>query len=168
MRADRILLPEADAGRRGCELRTGHTPSLRHRRRAATLAIACGGVMGFLSLYQLGVVHRLPDLPLPGFDAERVDGSAQAYEILGLPDATMATVSYALTLLLAGTGGERPARWQAGLLAGKASFDAAYAAKLVVDQATRHRAACWYCLLSAAMTGGTLVEALRALREARP
>jgi uncharacterized membrane protein len=103
---------------------------------------------------------------VPGALVRIVDASAQAYEVLGLPDAAVGVLSYSVTLVLAGAGGARPSRRQAALLAAKASIDAAYAAKLTSDQATKHRAACSWCLATTAMTMATLVEALRALREA--
>ena len=161
-----LLLDRASAARRSDALRLGTTPSLRHRRRAATYAVACAGIMGYLSLYQLGVVRRLAELPLPGFDANTVDASAEAYQVLGVPDAALGVVSYGLTTALAGLGGERPSKAQAALLAGKALGDAAWAAKLTADQGAKHKAACSWCLVSTLMTFATLRETLAAYREA--
>jgi len=61
-------------------------------------------------------------------------------------------------------GGEQPPRWLRALAAAKACVDAAYATKLTVDQATKHRAACSWCLLATAATFSALPQALRAAR----
>ena len=144
--------------------RTGETDSLRRRRRAAATALASTTVMAGLSLYQLGVIRRLPELPVPGFDANRVDASAQAYQLLAAPDATLGAVSYAATAALAALGGKDPPLGLSALAAGKAAFDLGWAAKLTLDQATKHRAACSWCLLATSLTIATFVSAAGELR----
>jgi uncharacterized membrane protein len=144
--------------------RTGGTDSLRRRRRAAATALGSTTVMAGLSLYQLGVIQRLPELPLPGFDANRVDASAQAYQLLASPDATLGAVSYAVTAALAALGGEDPPTGLTALVAGKAAIDLGWAAKLTLDQATKHRAACSWCLLATSLTTATFVSAAGELR----
>ena len=159
------LMSDIPAGQRLSEgWRTGTTPSLRRRRRTATTALASTTVMAGLSLYQLGVIRRLPELPLPGFDANTVDASAQAYQLLGSPDATIGVVSYATTAALAGLGGERPPVALSALVAGKAAIDLGWAAKLTLDQATKHRAACSWCLLATSLTIATFASAAGELR----
>ena len=144
--------------------RRGRTPSLRRRRHTATTALASTTVMAGLSLYQLGVIDRLPELPLPGFDANRVDASAQAYQLLGSPDATLGVVSYSVTAALAVLGGEKAPLALSALVAGKAAVDLGWAAKLTLDQATKHRAACSWCLLATSLTVATFVNAAAELR----
>ncbi len=146
--------------------RAAATPSARRRRHVATTALAAGTVMTGLSLYQLGVIRKLPELPLPGFDAERVDASAQAYQLLSSPDATLGVVSYAVTAALAGLGGEEPPVALSALLAAKAAVDLGWAAKLTLDQATKHRAACSWCLLATSLTVAGFVPAAEELRAA--
>ena len=145
--------------------RRGRTSSLRRRRHTATTALASTTVMAGLSLYQLGVIRRLPELPLPGFDANRVDASAQAYQLLGSPDATLGVVSYSVTAALAALGGDEPPLALSALVAGKAAVDLGWAAKLTLDQATKHRAACSWCLLATSLTVVTFVYAAAELRE---
>lgn len=144
--------------------RVGRSPSLRRRRHAASTALASATVMAGLSLYQLGVIRHLPELPLPGFDARMVDASAQAYQLLGSPDATLGVVSYAATAALAGLGGSKPPAVLSAALAAKAAIDLGWAAKLTADQATKHRAACSWCLLASALTLATFVSAAGELR----
>lgn len=144
--------------------RRGGAASLHRRRHTATTALASATVMAGLSLYQLGVIGRLPELPLPGFDASRVDASAQAYQLLGSPDATLGVVSYSVTAALAVLGGEKPPLALSALVAGKATIDLGWAAKLTLDQATKHRAACSWCLLATSLTVVTFVNAAAELR----
>ena len=129
--------------------------------------------MGFIALYQLGLIRHLPDPPLPMMNADRVDGSAEAYERFRMPDAVLGFGSYAVTMALAAMGGTRRARetpWIPLALAAKIAFDASNAGKLSVDQWTKHRAFCLWCLLAAAATFATVplvipeaVEAARTL-----
>ena len=144
--------------------RRSSAPSLRRRRRTATTALASATVMAGLSLYQLGVIRRLPELPLAGFDANRVDASAQAYQLLGAPDATLGVLSYSTTAALAALGGEKAPVALSALVAGKAAIDLGWAGKLTLDQATKHRAACSWCLLATSLTIATFVSAAGELR----
>ena len=61
------------------ELRFGSDDVLQRRRTAAGLALLTLSSMGVMTLYQLGVIKHLPEPPLPGLDAEKVNGSAEAY-----------------------------------------------------------------------------------------
>ncbi len=156
------------------QLRRGTGEFLSRRRKIAGLALTATGSMGLVSLYQLGIIKHLPDPPLPGFDSDRVDASAEAYSKLWMPDGPIGLGSYAATLGLAAMGGEdrmseKP--WIPLLLAVKVAFDALQAGKLTVDQVTKHRALCVWCLLAAGSTFATvplvIPEARAALRELR-
>jgi uncharacterized membrane protein len=144
--------------------RTLRTDAVQRRRRVVAAYLLASASMGMISAYQSGLVQRLPELPLPGFDAPKVDSSAEAYQLLGMPDGILALVSNAVTMALTVAGGEQPPRWLRRLAAAKASVDAAYATKLTVDQATKHRAACSWCLLATAATFAALPHALRGAR----
>lgn len=138
---------------------TDEDPHLDNRRRVAALSLTAAACMGLIALYQLGILKHIPEPPLPKLDADKVDASAEAYEKLQVGDAFLGFVSYGVTMLLAAAGGTR--RWQEQpwlplTLAGKAAIDAAQAAKLTVDQWTKHRAFCFWCLTAAAATFVTL------------
>lgn len=139
--------------------RAGASRSLQRRRRAATTALGSATVMTGLSLYQLGTIRRLPDLPVRGFDANRVDASAHAYQLLSAPDATLGVLSYASTAVLAGAGGPRPPAAITAALLAKATLDLGWAIKLTADQPLKHRAACSWCLIASALTVATFVAA---------
>ena len=60
------------------ELRHGTGDDLRRRRGVVGLALGSAAVMGLISLYQTGILRRLPEPPVPGLDAGKVNGSAEA------------------------------------------------------------------------------------------
>ena len=55
-------------------------------------------------VYQIGLIAHLPDPPLPGFDADKVHGSAKAYALFAVPDAAIGLTSYAVTSDVGGHG----------------------------------------------------------------
>ncbi len=145
--------PEAVALRD--QLRSSSDSFIRRRRTVAALSLVAIGAMGLISWYQLGILKHLPEPPLPGLDADKVDAAPEAYERLSAPDATLGVGSYAATLLLAAMGAQdRSYRqpWLPLALAGKLAFDLGQAARILWVQWTRYRAFCFYCLLTAAAT----------------
>lgn len=147
---------------------------LRARRTVAGLSLASMGSLGAVAAYQFGLLRRLPEPPLPFLDAERVDASGEAYQFLKTPDATLGLASVAVTLVLAGIGSSRRAEQQPVVplaLAAKAMVDAAYGVFLTLEQGTKHRRFCSWCLLSAAtnvaLVPQVLPEAAAAWRAVR-
>lgn len=59
--------------------------------------------MGRIALYQSGIIRRLPDLPLPLMDADKIDASEEAYAHCEIGDAFIGLGSYAATMGLAAT-----------------------------------------------------------------
>lgn len=154
------------------QLRTGAGAFLADRRRVVGLSLVAAGSMGVVSLYQMGIIDHLPDPPIPAFEADRVDASAEAYAKLMVPDGVLGLCSYAVTTLLAAMGGRDRAMthpWIPLALAGKVAFDAAQAGKLTVDQWTKHQAFCVWCMIAAGATFASLprvlVETRAALRQ---
>lgn len=155
-------------------LRNGSDGELVRRRGIAWLAIASCCAMATSTLYQLGIVHHIPDPPLPRFHADRVSASAEAYALFQTPDGALGLLSYAMTLVLTAMGGPERARKQpllSLLLAGKIGFDAVQAARYSMRQVTRQHALCGHCLLASgatlAMIPLILPEALWATRVLR-
>lgn len=156
------------------ELREGTGENLDRRRNLTKLALVAAGSMAVITLYQMGIIDHLPEPPLPGLDADKVDAAPEAYEKLDMPDAALGLVSYATTLALATMGGKDRAHshpWIPLALAAKVTVDAAQAGKLTVEQWTEHRAFCSWCLLAAGATFAAVPlvfpEAKSALRELR-
>lgn len=150
------------------QLRTGNSAALQHRRKISVLTLVSIGSMAFISLYQLGIIKHLPEPPLPKMDADKVDAAAEAYEILSMPDAVLGLGSYAVTLGLAAMGPDNRAQtrpWIPLALAAKTLADSLAAAKLTVDQWTKHKAFCFWCLLAAATSIATLPLSIPEARE---
>lgn len=150
-------------------LRRGGGEWLDRRRRIAGLSFAGAAALGLVSLYQLGIVEHLPDPPLALFDSDGVDAAGEAYAFLKTPDAALGVVSFGVTAVLAGMGGEDRARrqpWIPLALAAKVAVDALAAARLTVEQATRHRRFCFYCLAAAAASFATVPQVIPEARVA--
>ena len=139
------------------------SPSLRARRRLIATNLTSTMIMSWLSLYQTGTLRVLPELRHRWFDAGKVDVSAQAYQLLYMPDAPVAATNFAATAALAAAAGpdEDSRPWLRVALAAKVAVDAVYAAKLAYDQPTKHKALCSYCVTSMAITVAGLPVALR-------
>ena len=151
------------------QLRKGSGPFLARRRGIVGLSLISVNAMGLIALYQMGIIQHLPEPPIPGLDADKVDASAAAYAYFSTPDAVIGLGSYAVTMGLAAMGGEDRATqrpWIPLALAVKVIFDAAQAGKLTVDQWTKHRAFCFWCLLAAGATFATVPLAIPEARSA--
>ena len=154
------------------QLRTGTSADLSRRRGVVGLALLGAGAMAAVSLYQTGIIRHLPELPLPGFDAEEAEASTRAYSSAAAPSGLLELTSFAVTATLAAAGGEDRARrrpWLSLALAGKVVADAFAAAKLAYDQWTKHRARSPWHLFGAAASLAMLPlvapEARRAARQ---
>lgn len=154
------------------QLRRGSSRFLVNRRGTVGLSLAAIGPLGLVSLYQMGIIPRVPEPPLPFLDADGVDAAPEAYEVLDMPDAVLGIASYALTAALAAAGGEDRATdrpWIPLALAAKVAFDVAQAGKLTLEQWTKHRTFCLWCLAAAGASFATaplvVPEARAALRE---
>jgi uncharacterized membrane protein len=151
------------------QLREGSGKFLARRRGVVGLSLVSIGAMGVITLYQMGIIKHLPEPPLPYLDADKVDASSEAYAMLSVPDATLGLLSYAATIVLAAMGDTDRARTQPYLplaLLAKTLGDAAQAGKLTVDQWTKHRAFCSWCLLAAGATFATVPLAVAEARAA--
>lgn len=86
------------------ELLTGRDEDLEKRRKIVTLSAF--GLVDFaiISLYQSGVIKRLPELPFKAFDSNKVNAAPEAYQ-MGAPDATISAWVYASNMVLATAGG---------------------------------------------------------------
>jgi len=157
------------------QLREDEDHSLVRRRGIVACGLAAAGAMGVITLYQIGIIKHLPEPPLPGFDADKVDSSEEAYSYFQTPDAFIGLGSYAATMGLAAMGAKNRAEtrpWLPLVLLAKTTADAAQAARLTIDQWTKHKAFCFWCLLAAAATFAALplavpeaVEAVNHLRK---
>ena len=139
------------------QLRQNSGHFLGQRRGVVGLSLLSVGALGLISLYQMGIVKHLPEPPLPGLemDADKVNGSSDAYGMLETPDSIIGLGSYAATMGLAAMGGQDRANsqpWIPLLLAAKVGYDTYTAIQLIKAQATEYKAYCFYCLLTAGAT----------------
>ena len=144
-------------------LRRQTDPFLDRRRRIAGLTLGAMGSLGMVAAYQFGLLRHLPEPPLPGLDADRVDASGEAYQLFKTPDAAVGLASYAATLVLVGMGDARRSstrRWLPVAMLAKVAGDAAFGLYLTLEQGTKHRRFCSWCLLAACVSVATVPQAL--------
>ncbi len=148
----------------GEALREGGEPFLQKRRGIVGLALFNVVAMGAIALFQMGLLRRVPELPLPGADADKVNGSAQAYALLQTPDAVLAIGSYAATAAMGPPDRAQTLPLAALGMGVKTLADAALAVKLLIEQPTKYRAYSAWCVCAAL---ATLAAVPLALPEAR-
>lgn len=155
-------------------LRNGVGPELTRRRWTfglSLLGVAMGQVVG---LYQMGIVKKLPSLPLELFDATRVDAADYAYKRMQTPDAPLMIINYGITAVLAAAGPRDRAKrtpWLPIALAAKAVYDLVTAVRLGVEEYRDTKHLCDYCqvatLASAASVALAVPEAMEAVSRLR-
>lgn len=153
--------PEAEAVSDDLRRRSGEY--LGRRRTVARLTLGAMASLGTVAAYQFGLLKRLPEPPLPLLDAERVDASGEAYQYLKTPDAAIGLLSSAATLVLAGMGAADRARtrpWIPLAFAAKVATDAAFGAFLTVEQGSKHRRFCSWCLVAAVASVAAVPQAV--------
>lgn len=141
------------------QLRLGTGSFLAQRRGIVALELVAVGAMGLITLYQMGIIKHLPELPLPGLNADKVDASTEAYSRFSTPDGVLGLGNYAVTMGLAAMGGKDRSQehpWIPLALAAKVAFDTSQAVRLFFDQKTKYHAFCSWCLLSAGTTLATV------------
>lgn len=135
------------------ELRTSHTDDMDKRR--TILLLSALGLVDFsiISLYQTGVIKKLPDLPLAIFDSNKVNASKGAYQF-GVPDGPVSATVYALTMVLASAGGSsRSGRKPVmdALLGAAVAGNAGGALYYLYDMVFKQKKVCLYCVTGAAI-----------------
>ena len=153
------------------ELRLGRSAELRRKRRI--VALSALGLLDFtaISLYQSGIIRRLPDLPFKIFNTNEVNASQKAYAT-GIPDGTLGALLYALSMALATAGGSRRSGrkpvWDV-LLGATVMAHAGGAAEYLYNMAFKQKKVCLYCLAGAGISFASLKlagpDALRALQK---
>ena len=139
----------------GRALRQGSSSFLKRRRSVIKLTFFSCAVLGGTAPYQMGILRKLPGPGWRGFDAEKVNGSAQAYSILATPDALLGLASYAVTACLAARGSENRWRthpWMPLGMGLKMLSDAILAGKLTLDECAKFRSFSLWSLLVAGAT----------------
>lgn len=133
------------------ELRAGISEDLGRRRKI--IALSTLGLVDFsiISLYQTGIIKRLPDIPLPVFDSNKVNAAKDAY-MMGVPDGPVSATVYGLTMVLAAAmGSESTGRKPVldVLLGGAIAGNAAGAVFYMYDMIFKQKKICLYCVTGA-------------------
>ncbi|HMQ31585.1 MAG TPA: vitamin K epoxide reductase family protein [Chloroflexaceae bacterium] len=145
------------------ELREGQSADLTRRRWIVGLSLLGALMAQAVSLYQTGALKRLPDLPLPIFDSEKVDASTYAYKRLETPDGLLMLITYGVTAALAGAGGMRRAQtrpWLPILMGAKIAYDVALGLVLAREEWAENKALCMYCMIATAASAASLPLAM--------
>ncbi|OMQ16475.1 hypothetical protein A7K94_0202325 [Modestobacter sp. VKM Ac-2676] len=151
------------------DLRRGTGSFLEQRRRVAGADLPGVSRAGRGGALPVGLLRRVPELPLPFLDADAVDAAGEAYQELRTPDAALGLLSAGVTLVLAGMGDRDRARtmpWVPLALAAKTAADAGGGIYLFAEQLTKHRKVCSWCTVAAVAQVATLPLALPEARAA--
>lgn len=132
-------------------LRDERSPNLKRRRKI--IALAAIGAVDFtlISLYQTGIIRRLPDIPLKVLDSNAVNASEKAYKT-GLPDGTSGLTMYGLIMMLAAYGGKRGIGRKRVIdlaLLSTIAAGSVGALQYLYDMAFKEKKACLYCVTGA-------------------
>lgn len=134
------------------DLLKDRSPALQARR--AIIGLSTIGLLDFvaISLYQTGILNKLPDLPGRFFDSNKVNGSKKAYS-RHLPDGLTGALLYVTHMILASYGAEfsRRRAWSRWALVASTSAGVFGAATYLYDMSFRQKRACIYCLIGAAI-----------------
>ncbi|AKD05361.1 vitamin K epoxide reductase family protein [Pontibacter korlensis] len=139
------------------EIREDSSKATQCRRDIAALSAL--GLINFslISLFQLGYIRKMPDLPGKVFDTRKVNTSKEAV-LLGMPDGVVSLGAYTATMALAtaATRFRKPSRVldvaMGGVVLGQALGGALY----LINMATVQKRACIYCIAGAAINFASL------------
>lgn len=147
------------------EIREQLSKITKSRRNIALLSTA--GLLDFVpvSLYQLGVIRHLPDLPSKLFDSDYVNASEDA-RIAGLPDGPVSLLMYAVNLaLITGSVNKGKKRLLVDyLVAANAIGQAAGGVYYLYNMSTRQKKVCLYCVAGAVINFATLIPLYKLFR----
>lgn len=132
------------------------------RRKIA--AFAALGMIDFsmISLFQMGYIKKLPDLPGKIFDSEKVNTAKEAV-LLGVPDGVVSIGGYAATMILAMAASryKKQSRLLDVALGGVLLGQAAGAAQYMVNMTTKQKKICVYCVAGALLNFTSLFSLRR-------
>jgi uncharacterized membrane protein len=148
-----------------------HANSASLQRRRSIVAISILGLANasFMTLYQTGIMKRLPDLPARFFDANKVTSSKKAFEF-GMPDAPGASLLYSLIMTLATYGGNRRLKRHYSidlLLLAAVVINASFAVQYFINMLVKQKKICLYCVAATLTNISMLPYAWTEFKEAR-
>ncbi|GAB3203978.1 putative membrane protein [Pontibacter aydingkolensis] len=142
--------------------------SIATESRRDIAALAALGLLDFslISLFQMGKIKQLPDLPGKIFDTHKVNTSKEAM-LLGMPDGVISLGGYAATIFLAmaATRYKKQSRVLDLALAGVVLGQAVGATYYLKSMASEQKRACIYCLAGAVLNFASLKPLSRLFRK---
>ena len=153
------------------ELLVGKDKDVELRRKI--VALSALGLVDFalISLYQTGIIKKLPEFPAKIFDSNKVNAVTDAYQ-MGAPDGTISAWVYATTMVLATVGGSEASGRKPvhdALLAATVGANAAGAAYYLYNMTFHQKKICPYCIAGAvinfASAGYVLPVAIKAFKK---
>lgn len=154
------------------ELRQETSAELNRRRWLVGLSMLGATIGQVVTLYQTGIIKRLPDPLIPFIDSNKVNASDYAYKRMDTPDALLMLLTYSVTAILAGAGGKNRAETNPILpiaMGVKTLADTALNLKLAREEWQDNKALCFYCqtatVVSAVSAALAVPEAVKAVRK---
>lgn len=132
-------------------LRHEDSEDLARRRKVVALSVAGLADFNLISLLQSGVIRRLPDFPHPIFDTNGINTSKTSFE-MGVPDAIISSMMFALKMALATAGGSEKASRKPvfDVLLGAVSLGHTLGAvQMTYNMLIKKKKICIYCLTGA-------------------
>lgn len=147
------------------KIRKRSDKAAEERRKIALLSGI--GLLDFvpISLYQLGIIRHLPDLPGDIFDSDYVNASKEA-QVAGVPDGPVSLLMYAANLVLVAEALKQKKKRNVFdyLIAGNTLGQAAGGAYYLYNMATKQKKICPYCVAGALINFATLVPLYKLFR----
>lgn len=147
------------------QIRNDQSAAIQNRRKIG--ALAAMGIIDFslITLFQLGYIKKLPDLPGKVFDTHKVNTSEDAV-LLGLPDGVIGLGGYAAIMFLAMAGSrfKKYSKWIDLALGAVVAGQAAGGANYMVNMAVKQKKICVYCVTGAAVNLASLKPAYALIR----
>jgi uncharacterized membrane protein len=132
------------------QLQDERSPDMSRRRLIILLALIGMAAMVAVTLFQMGLVHHLPDPPFRIFDSPAVNSSDRAYKF-GVPDGTVDILMLSVMILLTATGGANRAEslWIVPVGVLLLALAQAGGAVFYLVEMTRMKLVCLYCVTTA-------------------
>jgi uncharacterized membrane protein len=132
------------------DLQDDRSADMKRRRWIIVLAVFGMLNMGYVSLFQMGVIKHLFDPPIPLVNSDRVNSSDRAYQY-GVPDGTVDLVMLALMVMLSAVGGtnRQETLWLVPIGVLVFALAQAGGAIFYFSEMVKMKVACIYCIMTA-------------------
>lgn len=147
-------------------LRKQSGKAVSNRKNIAWLSVL--GLLDFIpiSLYQLGMIRHLPEIPGKVFDSDYVNASKEA-QVAGVPDGPVSLLMYAANLVLVTLAIKKKKKLNVFdyLIAGNSVGQAAGGAYYLYNMATEQKKICPYCVTGALINFASLFPLYKLLKK---